>query len=87
MEVDQDLIKAILNQLNEAYPRRIDNQDYIVKEHKNRAEIVNYLFYLINERLIEFKDWSSRTKKACGLIRIIIPEGLTYLKDLLKKGD
>ena len=86
MKINRGLIMAILNQLDEVYPRRIDNQNYIVESHQNRKEVVDHLFYLRNKRFIEFKDWSSRTKKACGLIRIIIPEGRTYLKKLLKMG-
>ena len=80
MKIKKRLIKAILKQLDEIYPIRIDHQDYIARNHKDRDEVIDHLFYLKDKGLIEFKDWSSRTKKACCKIRIIMPEGRTYLK-------
>ena len=86
MNVKPELIKAILTQLDEEYPRRIDNQDYIVEQHQDREEVIEHLFFLKHKEMIEFKDWSSRTSKACGLIRIIMPEGRTYLKEISKSS-
>lgn len=82
MKINKTLIKAILNQLDEIYPVRIGHQDNIVKDRKNRKEVIDHLFYLKDKGLIEFKDWSSHTKKACGEIRIVMPEGRNYLKSL-----
>jgi len=82
MKKNKELIKAILDQLDKNYPRRIDNEDDIVENHQNRDEVTEYLFYLKDRQFIEMKDWSSRAKRACGLIRIIIPEGRNYLKSL-----
>ena len=82
MKKNEELLKAILNQLDEIYPRRIQNQDDMVENHQNRVEISDCLFYLKDRQFIEMKDWSSRSKKVCGLIRIIIPEGRNYLKSL-----
>ncbi len=80
MKIKKELIKAILKQLDKIYPVRVVHQDNIVRNHKDRDKVTDHLFYLKGKGLIEFKDWSSRTKKACGEIRIIIPEGRTYLK-------
>jgi hypothetical protein len=82
MEINNSLVKTILKQLDEVYPAKIDNQDCIAPRYENRDEVVDHLFYLRDEGLIEFKDWSSRTRKACGLIRIIIPAGTKYLKEM-----
>lgn len=82
MKKNKELLKAILIQLDEKYPLRIQNQDDIIENFKNREEILNCLFYLKEREFIEMKDWSSRTQRACGLIRIIIPEGRNYLKSL-----
>ena len=75
MKTNKTLTKAILNQLDEIYPVRVGHQDYIVKDRKNRKEVIDHLFYLEDKGLIEFKDWSSRAKKACAEIRIVMPEG------------
>ena len=82
MRVNQELVKVILDQLDVKYPVRICHQDYIVEDSQNRKQIVSHLFYLKNKGLVEFKNWSSRTEKACGEIRIAVPEGRNYLKRL-----
>jgi len=82
MRVNKELISVILNQLDRIYPVRIGHQDYIVEDRQNRREIVGHLFYLQNKGLIEFRNWSSRTERACGEIRIAVPEGRNYLNSL-----
>lgn len=82
MRVNKELISVILNQLDGIYPVRIGHQDYIVEDRQNRKEIVSHLFYLQNKGLIEFRNWSSRTERACGEIRIAVPEGRNYLNSL-----
>jgi hypothetical protein len=82
MRVNRELIRIILDQLDGIYPVRIGHQDYIVEDRQNRKEIINHLFYLQDKGLIEFRDWSSRTEKACGEIRIAVPEGRNYLNSL-----
>ena len=82
MRVNQGLIRVILDQLDGIYPVRISHQDYIVEDRQNRQEIVGHLFYLQNKGLIEFRNWSSRTERACGEIRIAVPEGRNYLSRL-----
>jgi len=82
MKAKKHLVKAILNQLDQIYPRRYDNHDHILEMHKNREEIIDLLFYLNDEELVELRDWSSRTQRACGLIRINIPKGRTYLENI-----
>ena len=70
MKAKKPLIKAILNQLDQVYPRRYDNHNLILEKHRNREEIIELLFYLKDEELVELRDWSSRTQKACGLISL-----------------
>ncbi len=82
MIVNKELISVILNQLDGIYPVRIGHQDYIVEDRQNRKEIIGHLFYLHNKGLIEFRNWSSRTERACGEIRIAVPEGRNYLNSL-----
>lgn len=82
MIINKQLIKAILNQLDEIYPARVTHQDYIVKDHNNRKEVADHLFYLKDKGFIEFKDWSSLTNQAEGEVRIVMPEGKNYLKSL-----
>lgn len=82
MKAKKHLVRAILDQLDQIYPRRYDNQSHILEKHKNREEIIEHLFYLKDEELVELRDWSSHTQKACGLIRINIPKGRTYLEEI-----
>ncbi len=82
METKKHLVKAILNQLDQIYPRRYDNQNHILEKHKNREEIIDHLFYLKDKELVELKDWSSRTQRACGLIRLNFPKGKAYLEKI-----
>ncbi len=82
MKAKKPLIKAILNQLDQVYPRRYDNHNLILEKHRNREEIIELLFYLKDEELVELRDWSSRTQKACGLIRLNFPKGREYLAKL-----
>ena len=82
MDAKIRLIKAILNQLDEIYPRRLDNQSQILENRKNREEIIEHLFYLKDEDYVELRDWSSRTKRGCGLIRISFPKGTEYLASI-----
>ena len=82
MKAKKYIVRAILDQLDQIYPRRYDNQSLILEKHKNSEEIIEHLFYLKDEELVEFRDWSSRTQRACGLIRINFPKGRSYLEDI-----
>ena len=57
-------------------------KDLRIYTHKNREEIIDLLFYLKNEELVELRDWSSYTKRGCGLIRLNFPKGREYLAKL-----
>ncbi len=82
MKAKKYLVRAILDQLDRIYPRRYDNQDLILENHRNREEIIEHLFYLKGEELVELRDWSSRTQRACGLIRINSPKGRAFLEKI-----
>ena len=82
MKINRELTKTILEQLDKEYPSRIENQNFIAEEHKNREEVIDHLFYLKNRRFIEFNDRNLPMEKVCCSIRIIIPEGRTLLKSL-----
>ncbi len=82
MKANKRLIKRILKQLDQIYPRRYDTHDFILETHRNREEIIDHLFYLNEQQLVELRDWSSRTQRACGLIRINFPNGRSYLEKI-----
>lgn len=55
MEIDNSLIKDILQQLEKVYPEEIESSNNILPEYENRNEILNHLFHCIKS------EWAKAT--------------------------
>lgn len=53
MEIDNSLIKDILQQLEKVYPSSIESSDNILPKYKNRNDILNHLFHCERSGWIE----------------------------------
>ncbi|UCC40109.1 MAG: DUF2513 domain-containing protein [Candidatus Aminicenantes bacterium] len=87
MKVNDELIKAILEKLDEAYPNSIDAEDEDARErilegHDDREEIREHLDYCKNAGWISFKITEKSADFPHGKLKdiMITPKGLDYLE-------
>jgi len=88
MKINDDLIRAILEQLDEAYPNSIDEEDEdarkrILEDHEDREEIREHLDYCKNAGWISFKTTEKSPDFPHGKLKDvkITPKGLDYLEE------
>ena len=84
MPIKENLIKSILEQLNDKYPHSIEDDTYMLPAQKNREEILDHLYHC------RLKGWIEATliqedqrDTPAGYYRIRITEiGQDYLRSL-----
>lgn len=81
MAVNEDLVKTILEKLNEAYPNEVVKMEDIIPQYENQEELCLHLFHLRDLGCVTLIDFSSKDGKACGHIKLT-PYGIDYLKSL-----
>lgn len=82
MEIDNSLLKAILEELNPKYPNSIDRFEDIQKEEKDRNKILVHLTILKDDGLIECQPIEeSGTIVEYAIIKITT-KGMKYLANL-----
>ena len=82
--INENLIKSILEQLNDKYPHSIEDGTYILSDQNNREEILDHLYHCHLKGWIEAKlIQEDQRDTPAGYYQIRITEiGQNYLRSL-----
>lgn len=81
MAINNTIIKAILERLDEVYPEHIEYDRDVLPEHENRQEIKRHIAFCEGEAWITFKEVTARGSHDYMFIKIT-SEGIKYLSTL-----
>ncbi len=85
MLINEKLVVSILEQLEAKYPQPVEDEEYILQDHKNREEILDHLHLCYKKEWIESQALKQvdQSDLPVGYYKISITEfGKTYLNSL-----
>lgn len=85
MSINEKLVVSILEQLEAKYPHPIEDEEYILQDHKNREEILDHLYVCYKKEWLEVQSLiqEDQSDLPVGYYKISLTElGKTYLNSL-----